>query len=392
MQAVKNQSTEITRLSEGPKHNFYGYYDLQAWDRDGKNHLVHKVDFADRLPLKEDKAQLGMINIDNRSYTPIAETTAWNFQQGSFLQWNPGVPDEVVFNTRLDEEYRGVIKNIKNNSSRLLDKPVANISPDGRHALSINFDRLFDFRPGYGYAGRKDVYADMERPEDDGIFLVNMKTGKSKLIISLCQIHEMLQKQNSPVANGKIVINAISFNTDGSRFVFLVRDFPAQGNTWRTAVMTANADGKDMYLLNDYSLASHYHWRDAEYLLMYARHKYGDQLYVFKDKTQEIQIVDAGYFLKDGHCSYSPDRNWILYDSYPDREGYRSLYLYNIANSKGITLASLYSYPVTTIEIRCDLHPRWHPSGKAITFDSTHENHRHIYHMNLEEVIRTFGG
>ena len=108
--------------------------------------------------------------------------------------------------------------------------------------------------------------------------------------------------------------------------------------------------------LSDYLYASHYYWRDSKNLLIHARNKEAEQLYLLKDLTQEYEVIDAEYFLKDGHCSYSPCGEWILYNSYPDIESYRHLYLYNVKQKKGGTLASLYSYLVTIINMRCDLH------------------------------------
>lgn len=390
MQEIKNQITDIIRITTGPEHYFFGYYDLRAWDITDNYHLCNRVKFADRLPEKEDVAELGMVSL-NGEFRSIGETSSWNFQQGAVLQWNPGAPgDEVIYNVRHGDEYKCIVKNLRSGAEKILEKPLANVDPTGRYGLSINFDRMFDFRPGYGYAGRTDLFLNDNAPKEDGIFLVDMQNGKSKLIISIEEICEMLNKNNSPVGKGKVLINHINFNTSGTRFVFLARNFPSGGNTWGTAVMTANYDGSELYLLSDHTYASHYHWKDSEDLLIHANNTQGAQLYIFKDKTQEVQVVNADYFLKDGHCSYSPDRQWILYDSYPDSEGYRHLYLYNVAQNKGLTLASLYSPEVITTDIRCDLHPRWNNAGTAISFDSTHENHRYIYTANLADVMRKY--
>lgn len=37
----------------------------------------------------------------------------------------------------------------------------ANISRDGRRGLRVNFCRIYDFRPGYGYCNTRDPYADI---------------------------------------------------------------------------------------------------------------------------------------------------------------------------------------------------------------------------------------
>jgi Tol biopolymer transport system component len=205
-----------------------------------------------------------------------------------------------------------------------------------------------------------------------------MLTGKSRLILSLHQIHGFLQDTSSVVKNGKIVINHITCNINGGRFVFLVRNFPEHGKRWGTAAITADADGSDLYILNGYSMTSHYNWRDEQHFLAYAKHAEGDQLYLLRDKSQAYEIIDRDFFKSDGHCSYAPGRTRILYDSYPV-DSYRHLYVYDIHGHKGRKLASLYSVPVSVTDFRCDLHPRWHPNGKMISFDSTHENQRQIY-------------
>ena len=389
MEAIKNQAAEIQKLTGGEEHSFFGYYDVQAWDYQDKRHLCHKVEFMDRMPGPEDEARLGFVDRDTGSFTLLDTTTAWCFQQGAFLQWNPaGSSQEVFYNIREGETFKCRIKNIETLEVRELERPAASLSPNGRQALSINFSRMYDFRPGYGYAGPEDLWKGENRPEQDGIFTVDTASGKSRLILSLAQIGAFLDSHKSPVARGKLLINHINFNTDGTRFVFLARNFPEPGGSgWGTAVITANADGTGLYLLNDQLYASHYHYRDPDHFLIHAQNHGGAQLYLLEDKSGEARIVDSAFFLKDGHCSYSPDRSWILYDSYPDENSYRHLYLYHIKSGRGKVLASLYSYAPSITDIRCDLHPRWNRSGTAISFDSNHENHRHVYTMELQEVM-----
>jgi len=383
IQSIINQTVPITRLTDGKGCYFFGYYDVAAFDAGGKFHLYHQVGFMNRLPTRDDSAELGMINVETKAKIKIAETTAWNFQQGAMLQWNPAAPDnEVVYNIRVGETYRAVIQNIKTKNKRLLEMPVATLDPKGRYALSINFSRVFDFRPGYGYHGIEDVHKNLETPDDDGIFKIDMTTGKSRLILSFPQIRSLLQDTSSVVKKGKLVINHITYNPDGSRFVFLVRNFPEHGKHWGTAAITANCDGNESYVLNACSMTSHYHWKNEHYLLAYAKQAEENQLYLLCDKSQEYEIIDRDCFKADGHCSYAPDRKQILYDSYPENN-YRHLYVYNVHGREGHKLASLYSVPVSVHDIRCDLHPRWHPQGKIVSFDSTHENWRHIYLAQL---------
>ena len=85
------KSCEILTPEDG-YHYFFGYYDLRADDGNGK-YLCHRVPFWDRLPTKDDEIEVGYV--ENKQFFPIGKTTAWNFQQGSLLQYHPTEKDTV---------------------------------------------------------------------------------------------------------------------------------------------------------------------------------------------------------------------------------------------------------------------------------------------------------
>lgn len=312
------------------------------------------------------------------------------------LQWNPLAPeDEVIYNSLGDGDYNATILNIHTGKKRFLDRPVANISPKGDYALSINMSRLYDFRPGYGYAEYGDPFYWKNHSADDGIFLTDMKTGKSRLIISMEQIWEF-SKGYFNGKDQKLVINHITFNTDGSRFLFLVRNFPPAGGKHATAIITANTDGSDMFLLSDYGIQSHYFWLDKEHVIFYSD---GKELscsrgkasnYILKDKTYEGELVGGGYFNRDNHMSYSPNRKLMITDTYPDDRIMQPLKVISIEKDLCVELGRFYSIKRSVTDLRCDLHPRWNQDGSMISFDSTHEGQRGVYVMDMEQVKEEF--
>ena len=90
----------------------------------------------------------------------------------------------------------------------------------------------------------------------------------------------------------------------------------------------------------------------------------------------------------DGHCSFSPDRKWILTDTYPDKEeSKRTLILYNVEEGRRVDIGRFYAPPEIWGDIRCDLHPRWDRDGKSVTIDSAHEGHRQIYMLDVSAVV-----
>ncbi len=387
--------TEIKRITPENEHWFFGYYDILSFDQDENYHLGIKVDFMDRMPTSKDKAEVYLIDIRTNERKLLGETYAWCFQQACFVQWVPGRKNTVIWNIRTEGGcgYGSVMMDVVTGEKKIFERPVATVSPTGKYAISINFDRLYDFRPGYGYEGQRDRWYDDNHPQDDGIWLMDLDTGEYRLILSLDELWDFT-KGYFGGQDQKVCVNHINFNTDGSRFVFLLRNFA--GDDWKTATMTADYDGGNLYTLSDYSYASHYYWVSRDVLSIYSRGEelgtMGDQLYELKDLTHEGRALDPDFFRADGHVSYSPDRTWVLYDSYPKEDGCRELYLYDLINRKGGILGRFRIMPYSTIEIRCDLHPVWSPSGKKISIDSVHEGYRGIYVIDVEEAKKALRG
>ncbi len=394
MRPLKNQLVPIERLTREPDHYFYGYYDNQPFSNDLEYHLVHRVTFMNRMQTKSDVAQLGMIRLRDNAWIPLAETVAWNFQQGSMYQWRPAHPDEVLYNVCFGGEYRCVIQNVKTGVKRVLPRPIASVSSDGKTAVSVNFSRIFWFRAGYGYDGVADPWEKELHPNDDGVYRMNLDTGESALVFSLDEMYRMSEpymQTDEEKNEWKYLINHINLNPSGTRFLALFRgrsDKPL--SPWHTYSITANIDGTEPYLLLD-DVASHLHWRDDEHVMIYANtfhdHKWG--CWLFRDQTHETFRYDpAGTMPGDGHCSFSPDRRFILNDTYPC-DGYRSLYLYEIATAKTVLLAEIAAIPISELtypDMRCDLHPRWSGDGSMISIDSVHEGHRHVYRIRMEDI------
>lgn len=379
----------VRRLSPPDGNYFFGYYDLPAFNASGKLHLAHRTDFIHRLQTGEDSVELGVIEIDSGTYHPLERTFAWNFQQGAMLQWNPLNPEhEIIYNTVLGDTYAGVVMDIRTGQKRCLERPVANVSQDGKWGLSINFSRLYQFRPGYGYASLPDPFRDENHSSRDGIHLIDMQTGKAKLILSMEDIWQFSGSYFGQ--ERKMNINHITFNPDASRFLFLPRNFRVDERPHRTALITANRDGSEPFLLSDYGVISHYYWRDNEHIVLYADGKelacrqgeYNN--YLIKDRTWEGQLLHPSLFPYDNHMSYSPDRKRLLWDTYPDKQRMQKLNLFDPATGENTFLGKFYSVEFADIDIRCDLHPRWDRTGRRISFDSTHEGHRGIY--ILDEV------
>jgi hypothetical protein len=342
----------------------------------------------------EDVARLGIMPLDKEgSFEPFAETYAWNFQQGSMLQWLASAPDTCLYNVYEKGEYGACVHNVRSGARRTLPRPVANVSRDGTKAVCINMSRVFDFRPGYGYEEIADPHRSVPAPEDDGVWVMDLATGANRLVLTLPQMVQFLEREGIALNGAKVVVNHITLNPSASRFLLLLRTFPELGKGWRTFLLTAAIDGSDLRNHPTWDMASHYHWRNDDEMLFWifmGPEKKG-ALAVISDRTGTRTAVDPGFFKADGHCSYSPDGRWILYDSYPDAtpDAMRGLMLYSLDRKEGKVLGRFRSERMSaaSVDLRCDLHPRWMPDGKSITFDSIHEGYRGVYSMDLRGPV-----
>lgn len=373
-------------VTGGPGHHFFGYYDKSPWDASGRWLLGMRVGFMDHAPDGTERAEIGLIDTESEyAWRPFAETQAWNWQQGCMLQWlGEGTGGEVIFNDRDGDRFVARIVNPWSGQTRTLTRPVYAVDRMGRYAVSVNFSRLHHQRPGYGYAGVEDPWKRDLEPQDDGLYSLDLRSGESRLILSIAQAAAY---HREPDFEGKIHrFNHIQFNRSGDRFAFLHRCQTNPGSGHHTRLMTLGMEGEDLRCISDHEMVSHYDWNQRGEILAWARRRgIGDRYYLFTGEG-DPQVIGEPLFDDDGHCSFSPDDQWMLTDSYPDERRHRALMLYHFKEKRRIDLGSFYSMPLPD-EIRCDLHPRWSRDGNSVCFDSTHEGTRQIYVLDLKDRI-----
>jgi len=380
--ASQRQLPPVRPITRGPKFHWFGYYDKLQFDPTGRYVLGMQVDFEHRSPKPGDTIRIGMVDLEDRDrWLELGESRAWNWQQGSMLQWLPGSPSEVIWNDRAGDRFVSHILDVKTGKKRTLPAPIYALSPDARWAVAPDFRRLNDTRPGYGYAGLPDPNENVLAPQDAGIWRMDLRTGKQKLILSFAQAVRVPNPQ-ADWTGAKHWFNHLLVCPDGSRFIFLHRwRGKKEGKSFATRMFTANWEGKDLYVLDPYGKTSHFIWRDARHVLAWAWHpSHGDKFYLYEDRTANVEPVGPQVMTVNGHCSYLPGNRWILNDTYPDKERNQNLYLYDTREGRRVPLGSFYAPKEYSGEWRCDLHPRFSPDGRKVVIDSAHAgNGRQMY-------------
>ena len=389
----------VRAITREPKFHWFGYYDKLQFDPAGRYVLGMEVDFEHRSPKADDVIKIGMVDLKNgEKWTELSQTSAWCWQQGCMLQWRPGSNDEIIYNDRQGDRFVCHILNIQSSRKRTLPYPIYTVSPDGLTAVAPDFRRIQDMRPGYGYAGLPDPNKDSAAPKDSGIFRINLDTGGRELIISLAEIAKFGQIPGNP-KDAKHYFNHLLYNTDGSRFIFLHRWRATGLRSFGTRMLTAKSDGTDIHIVDPYGKTSHFIWRDPEHILAWAWHpSHGDAFYLYQDGTDTVEmghhvgyptmVVGKSIMTRNGHCTYLPGNQWILNDTYPDKERKQNVYLYNVATGKTVPLGYFYLPPEYNGEWRCDTHPRFSPDGQKVVIDSPHAgNGRQMYLIDISTIV-----
>lgn len=387
---MANNFPPIRAITTGPQYHWFGYYDKWQIDPTGQYALGMEVDFEHRSPTAEDTIDLGIIDMNNGdTWTKIASTKAWCWQQGCMLQWIPNSKTDIIWNDREKDQFISKIYNTKTGQTRTLPQAIYTLSPNGKTAIGTDFRRINHMRPGYGYAGIPDPNHDVKAPQDAGIYTVNLETGESKLIVTIAEIAQ-IPYPHGDISDARHYFNHLLFNTDGSRFIFLHRWRFGEG-TFHTRMLTADLTGSNVHVVDDFGKMSHFIWRDPHTILGWAYHpSHDNKFYLYQDQKQNApQPIGPDVMTVNGHCTYLPGNEWILNDTYPSKETRNQVpYLYHVATGKRTDLGIFPSPEPYTGEWRCDLHPRFSPDGRFVIIDSAHENNgRQMYRIDIADIV-----
>ena len=397
---------------------WFGYYNYSPVCKDGSKVLAHRSIFEGRMSKSVDKVEIGYFDLSNGTWKSLGYSGAFNWQQGSMLQWlGPDFNTRVIYNDVENNHFVSRIIDIKSGKTRTIPEAIYAIDPHGRYSITLNFERCYWTR-AYSYASICNKRWDGRHPEGDGIFRIDLITGEKIKIISLESI--VRQHSNEDVAHW---FEHIQMNLTGTRFSFYYRF--GEGENFVTQAYTSDCFGNTIWKhpLKKNELLSHFGWRsDKEYVIFIKVHaessnvrqvateklvknknflsrsivwcyrKFLKKRVVFRGKIERekrhfyaftsdqngfIDNWSGGLLSRDGHPSFTKNGRYMLTDTYEDSDGFRHLYLYDSVKKTTIFLAKLFS-TYNSCGWRADLHPRFSPDEKKIIVDSTHNGYHQI--------------
>lgn len=378
-------SAPIRAITHGPDFHWFGYYDKLQFDPSNTLVLSMRVGFEGRSPRPQDTIEIGVIDLcAGDAWTTLGSSCAWCWQQGCMLQWMPGPDASIIWNDREGDRFVSHILDTRTGTKDTIAYPIYALSPRSGTAVTTDFRRINDMRPGYGYAGIPDPNRDVPAPDDSGVWSVDLATGRAELILSIADVVGIPYARQD-LSGAKHYFNHLLVNPSGDRFVFLHRWRFGEGG-FATRMISANLDGSDIRVVDDSGHTSHFCWRDPTHILAFTRPDGSPPgFYLINERTAEAELLlDSP---NDGHCFYLPDGDWIINDCYPSGpERTQQLYLYHALTHRRVVLGEFVAPPEYAGEWRCDLHPRVSNDGRWVVIDLAHDgNGRQQYLIDISE-------
>ena len=408
---------------------FFGYYDKSSLNKDNTKLLTHRVAFDGRDVEDRDIAEIGYIDLDKNEFIKIDETLAWNWQQGSQLQWLPPLYDKkIIYNSIQDNKFVSIIYDIETKEKKIIPFPIYVIHPNGKEALGINYERHYWCRPGYNYQNIKNKKWDKPYHEEDGIFKIDLENGEVERIINIVDIINTERLEEFDSCNNWL--EHMMYNPSGDRFMFFHR-WSKDGVDLSRVYIANSFDGKDILKLPENKFYSHYFWKNDKKLSIWTNYVNSSndkslnliqkiksikiiknllkpiyniiksnlpkeiknkvsppsQLYLIDDNVDLKYNIVGENILNDcclnGHQSWHKKDDKLLTDSYQDKENFRWIYLLDTKTNNLITLAKFYSV-YNDCGYRCDLHPSLSIDEKYIIIDVAYGEKRKKIILEIE--------
>ncbi|WP_422766783.1 hypothetical protein ACOX9X_10635 [Photobacterium leiognathi subsp. mandapamensis] len=376
-----NSDYKIEMIDSTESESFFGYYDNNP--RNGDLELYHISDIptsikpSDSLSMNKN-CFVVVKSLLNDEIKYKTKTLAFNWQQGSKLQWVS--KSSFIFNDVIKGEIKSKLVDLNDNSIRVFDDPVYDCFED-QFYLSLDYRPLTKLRPDYAYFKKGDwENVDFKYQSIKKVYL----NGSNDVVVDLLTILDKFPLDVKCDYKSQ-KFNHIMISKDGSKAIFLHRYYTSNGVRNDRLFSVSLTDHYELKMISDSGMISHYCWVDKKTILAYMKHNNTNGYYFIDIDSicfTRIDIEELNNF-GDGHPTYIGDGKFIT-DTYPDKSRTKSLLLVDTNNKSVKVLAQFFESFIYRDQTRCDLHPKWDPINNYIYIDSVHEGARKLYKIGMK--------
>lgn len=346
---------------------FFGFHDKSPWSADSGLLVAHAFEGDGSGDQWRDGEPAEICVFRGPEWTErqsVAQTRAWNWQQGSQLQWL-GSGHRLVYNDFRGGRCVGVVRDLSTNEEILLEHPIAAVSPDGARYASVCFETLGRGMPAYGYAFGSVNAGSTLPPGELAICRVGERESFSICLDDLSSKWAVHQDDDTVD-----FFSHCLFSPDGDRLLFLRRQARPRERL-RSEMFCLNCEGRALTRMAFGGIVSHFTWLSNEEVLAYANtEEQGDGFYTADVMTGDVSNCTGKFNDRDGHPHATTGGDRIVFDTYPDRHRRQTLYLSHQGGGDAKELGSFYSPMKFWGHRRVDLHPRLREDGQYLAVDA----------------------
>jgi hypothetical protein len=405
-----------------PRHqHYFGFHDVSPWSPDNTMVVLLRVPSDLRAtPNAADAAEVCLWRPGEDDPNPIGVTHAFNWQQGARAQWVNGRNGlAIMVNDLMDGQPATRFYDLASRSWSGGIPAVYSVHPSGGFGLAPDWYRLGKWWRDYSY----DLPAEGRHAcgEPGDLRRVDLSTGVESVIVPIAEARRLCGQGAN--AEGSDFISHAMFSPQGTRFCFMYRRF-SEDHALFSFFLVCNSDGSDLRVLAK-EKCSHFDWLDEDRVVIWTRKLPGQaaalraggwtKRFPFKQMVKLLRTfhpklkqslfaesyyevdyrecgkmtpVGSGILEQDGHPMFTPDRKWMVTDTYVF-EGFQPLILFNMISGERRDVVKFPAHPdFLDPALKCDLHPRLDRAGQRVAVDSAHSGMRQLYIVEVADVVR----
>lgn len=333
---------------------FLGYYDINNFSDNVKKILFHSK------KINEKKINICLFDILSNTVRKLDETIVWSWQLGSRLQW---LNDQRVIFNSIDSNKNlcSFLINLKSGEKRQIKYPIFSISKNYKYSLDLNFQRLENCRPGYGYN-----FLDKEFNDKNFIRLINLNENKLIKIFDQNFFKDKLKNQ----IFDNYYFNHLSWSPNNENFIVYLICTKSRENK-----LIYFTDLNNCMIIPHLKNICHHEWIDNDNIFFYGEINNSKNFFTYNLKNFEFKKLNFTNSNLDGH-PHTIDGNNFIIDTYVNKFHERKLYTYDLKFGYSKDILTAFSNPRLFGSKKCDLHPKISKKNNMIAFDTSHNNKR----------------
>lgn len=349
------------------KDAFLGFHDVSPWNAVGSKFAFHQTLERNRRKITpEDEVEIGYLDLSSGRKEIIDKTPAFNWQQGSRLQW-VGSSDVLCYNMFVNGDLQSCFFDCVSAKKFYLPVPVYSIDGCGEYFVTTNFAAIEKYMSGYGYVGNYNEKI------PSGSFSV-WSVGSKQMVFSISL--DELSSVGLQLTHDNYFISHFQFSPDGKTIAFFVRQ-EIDKDWYQTYFLTCDLSTHQLRYFAKVKEATHFAWMDEKSLLVFMKSTLVSAFHRLSIMSGEVSAIKVLAKLPDGHPFL--DGGQLVIDSYPDARRNQNLYIFDPSSNALRKINSSHAPFGYSGYSRVDMHPKLRLSDGLVAFDASNLRRHSVY-------------